>query len=341
EAQITTLDQQTAGLNASASMDNRWLTSAGRQSLQNDQKNLGENSKKAAGGAARDLLRVTGTYSAYEVMFTEDEKMYAIKYGVDGKPVMQQDGSPEREAVTAEQMKNLVRGEDGKLYIFNNGIFNDQSAAAQNAAQFGVPRDGEASVDRNQYFIEFKEASNPVAELVVAGYQKYLEGDFWGLTNPTQLNVDMINQYGATGLTLDGHSRGTMTIGNAMQSVLNSGGAGRSPGLDVNFFGPAFNAEFADGLLSKLQGAAAATQNERSVHFQNHAYDPIGTFVGGNPPSGGVVPEGSSGFNEVTRSIGGSDTSHNCYGGLSSRPSCGQLWEDKTPTWGFADRNKK
>jgi hypothetical protein len=38
EGQITTLDQQTAGLNASASMDNRWLTEEGRNSLKNDQK---------------------------------------------------------------------------------------------------------------------------------------------------------------------------------------------------------------------------------------------------------------------------------------------------------------
>jgi hypothetical protein len=55
EGQITTLDQQTAGLNASVAVDNRWLTSSGRQSLLNDQKDLGKNSEIVANAAGKDM----------------------------------------------------------------------------------------------------------------------------------------------------------------------------------------------------------------------------------------------------------------------------------------------
>lgn len=344
EAQITTLDQQTGGLNAGVTMDNRWLTSSGRDSLLNDQKNLGENSRKAAGGAARDLLRVTGTYSAYEVMFTKDAKMYVLIYNEQGEVQKDGNGVPFRRELTPEETKNLVRSEDGKVYIANNGIMTDQDGAAKNADQFGSPRDGENNIQRTQYFIEYQKSENVFSELVVAGYQKILEGDFWGLTNPTQMNVDMMNLYGYEGLQLDGHSRGTMTIGNAMESVLNSGSEGGMPGLDVNFFGPAYNAEDADQLLARLQGSFrlklgqdsdvnVVLPSEISLNFQNHAADPVGNIIGWNPSTGGSVPTGSSSIQENLNALTSENSSHNCYGDISGRGACGGFWDGGTPKW--------
>ncbi|WP_404549502.1 hypothetical protein, partial [Dyella jejuensis] len=91
--------------------------------------------------------------------------------------------------------------------------------------------------------IDFPEASNALSELLVAGYQKNLENDFFGLTNATVETKDMMLLYGETGLHFDGHSRGSMTIGNAMESIARmSGSQGILSNTTVGFFGPAYNA---------------------------------------------------------------------------------------------------
>ena len=57
---------------------------------------------------------------------------------------------------------------------------------------------------------------------MTAGYQKFLEEDKTGLTNATQEVKGMMETYGTSGLHLDGHSRGSMTVGNALKSLQES-----------------------------------------------------------------------------------------------------------------------
>src|SRR5690554_6891938 len=295
QAQIVTLDQQTGAMNASVTFDNRMFTEAGRQQIKEQHEELGSNAKAVVAGTSRDLLRVTGTHSAYEVMFEKDAKMYVLLYDDEGNVRRDKKGIPLRRELTDDELKNLQRSEDGKVYIANNGINNDQDGAARYAVQHGVAREGEEDIARVQHFIEFEKAST-FGELVVAFYQKKLEGDFWGLTNPVIMNKEMMYLYGSEGLQLDGHSRGGMTIGNAMKSMLNDPYAeGAMGGLSVNFFGAAFNVYTGDDLLAQLQNRSFYPEEDHSgmsLHYQNHRYDPVGRlpFVGNNPSSGGEMP---------------------------------------------------
>src|SRR5690606_37743729 len=97
--------------------------------------------------------------------------------------------------------------------------------------------------------------------------------------------------------------------------------------------GPAYNASDADVLLSQLQNRNSAVNNVGSdamrLTMQNHRADPIGRFIGGNPATGGTIPEGGSFVKELFRALSGKkDTSHNCYGILRGKNNCGPLWED-------------
>ncbi|WP_129215655.1 hypothetical protein ABQX27_021330 [Xanthomonas oryzae pv. oryzae] len=53
--------------------------------------------------------------------------------------------------------------------------------------------------------------------------------------------------------------------------------------------------------------------------------DPVGRLIGGNPATGGTIPEGSNFMLEILRALGGSGTSHNCYG-IGSNDRCRDLW---------------
>lgn len=182
--------------------------------------------------------------------------------------------------------------------------------------------------------IYFPEANNVVSELMVAGYQKYIESNAMGLSNSTLQVRDAMNQYGQTGLQLDGHSRGAMTIGNGLESqTANPNVRGSLSNTTINFFGPAYNAQQADNLLSTLQDRAnlpVAQQPAAMLQFQNHAADPVGGLVGGNPSTGGTIPEGSSPIKEAVRAATGRPTTvHNCYGdGLEN---CRPFWNGGVP----------
>lgn len=159
-----------------------------------------------------------------------------------------------------------------------------------------------------------------------------VDNDFWGLTNATEEAKWAMLYYGQAGLHLDGHSRGSMTIGNAMESIAKMPGAeGALSGTTVSFFGPAYSASKADQLLSYLQDrntiADPAQRQNMVLTLQNHMADPVGRFIGGNSPTGGTIPEGSTWLKEVINALGGQNTSHNCYGS-SDADRCHQLWQN-------------
>ncbi|MFT6635712.1 MAG: filamentous hemagglutinin family protein [Alcanivorax sp.] len=61
ESQVVTLDQQTGGLNASVTMDNRVFSGEGWSDIAGQHKSLKNNAKATVGGATGDLARVVGT----------------------------------------------------------------------------------------------------------------------------------------------------------------------------------------------------------------------------------------------------------------------------------------
>ena len=259
------------------------------------------------------------TDEAYRTMFLKSADMYEVTQDpATGKAVTRKLNEAEKSALEA--------GPEGKVNIATNGIFNgkydDPAAAASYAMQHNA---GSGPL----YLVHFPQAENPLSELLVAGYQKYIENDVMGLTNATQVVTNAMLQYGQSGLQLDGHSRGAMTIGNAMEALAGiSGPQGLLSGTTVSFFGPAYNAAAADTLLAGLQNRdVAANPNAMILTYQNHIADPVGRWIGWNPATGGTIPEGSSWFEEVRRALGGTNTSHSCYG--VGPDQCKPLWIDQ------------
>lgn len=241
------------------------------------------------------LLKAATAFTdpAFKAAFLDQAKMYkkVVVTDEDGKTTTQwQELTPEEKAAIPPGSR-----------IANNGIFNggpNDPQAAQDLAK-------QNSSDEADYLVHFPQANNRISELLVAGYQKFLEGSTLGLTNATQQNVDLWNQTGGN-ITLDGHSRGGMTVGNALEVINDQGGRGGS--TNVNLFGSAYNAQDAANTVNQI------TDGKGRVQQSTNNYDFIGRVLGNNPGTGGTIPEGSSVLEEVIRTMGGTATVHNCYG---------------------------
>ena len=263
---------------------------------------------------------------AYRKLFIEKHPMYEVMKDKSGNTVSDETtGKPVLREVSEQERTKLQPGPDGKVHIAVNGIFNDKDAAGTYANQH-------STTTGPQYVIYFPEANNSVSELMVAGYQKYIESNAMGLSNSTSQVREAMNQYGQIGLQLDGHSRGAMTIGNGLESQANSASVkGSLSQTTVNFFGPAYNAQQADNLLNTLQDRSslpAVQQPGAILQFQNHAADPVGGLIGRNPGTGGTIPEGSSPIKEAFKAVTLQPaTVHNCYG-MSRDDGCKSLWQD-------------
>jgi len=171
--------------------------------------------------------------------------------------------------------------------------------------------------------VYFPPANNFFSELLIAGYQKYLESGTLGLTNATQSNVQIMNQYRQTGLQVDGHSRGGMTTGNAVEAVTSQSNAqGSLSGTDISLFGSAYNAQQAADLLNKL-----GTQDKQgTVQSTVHIDDFVGTIIGNNPATGGTTPINSNLLKEWVKIFYGDFNLSNLTG-----ESAGGKW-DLAPT---------
>jgi len=203
--------------------------------------------------------------------------------------------------LTPEEAKNLQAGSDGKINIVANGIFNDEEAAAKYAVQH-------SNNDGPIYAIVFPEADNAVSELMIAGYQKFLENEYTGLTNSTTQVVNYMNTYGESGLDIDAHSRGSLTVGNAIE-YLAANGQNVLDTTSINLFGPAYNAQDMANLLYTTSNG-----QQNYVTLYNHVADPVGTYIGGNLATGGSIPSDSNLYLEMLRAaIGQANTSHNLY----------------------------
>jgi filamentous hemagglutinin len=239
-----------------------------------------------------------GLDESHRRMFEDKAELRVIEKDSDGNPL------PAR---LVRDDEHLVRSSDGKVHIANNGIFNDLDASEKYALQHG-------SADGPQYFLHFPMARGWVPELLVAGYMKMLEGDTFGYTNATSELIGIMSDYGQQGLHLDGHSRGSMTIGTAMAKLAqNPDRAGALSATTIKLIGPAQNVENAVQLYKKLQGSSFGDGS--GLTYENHIADPIGRWVGLNAPTGGSLPESKLWLLEMLRAGGGRQTtSHNCYG---------------------------
>ncbi|QEE12017.1 hemagglutinin repeat-containing protein [Bartonella krasnovii] len=269
---------------------------------------------------ATQLLEEGFKYSdeSYKTMFLKEHPLAVVDRDEQGNIIYKTDanGVPIRDArgqkipkfhyLTEEEKQHLQEGADGKVHVSFNGIFTPPEEAAVYAEQHAK--------DKNNplYFVVFPEADSAISELLVAGYQKFLENNFWGLTNSTQTAKALMYGYGLTGLELYGHSRGTMTLGNMLNSFKQEGVHGiANENTDINFYGPAFNVLSAVDLLRYLRDGKQTT-----IGFDGHKYDFVSRMIGGNGYTYETAPAGSNAWKEAWKMFTDPRNVHTCLGSV-------------------------
>ncbi|NBI43783.1 hypothetical protein GVX76_09915 [[Haemophilus] felis] len=178
-----------------------------------------------------------------------------------------------------------------QYFVAFNGIMNDVQAAAKFALQNYIAGKDEKTGLVNQrlykdiYFVHHPRANNDISELLIAGYQK------WSVSkdNSVKQAVDIFDQKGNSqeGLYIGSHSRGTLTVSNALQILsADKANEGKLSNTRLKMVGPAANVTRADNLLNQLQGNQGARGSKiGSIIIENHQDDTVGSnlAVGGNP----------------------------------------------------------
>ncbi|SUV44417.1 Uncharacterised protein [Bartonella doshiae] len=258
---------------------------------------------------------------SYKTMFIKEHPLAVVDRDEQGNVIYKTDenGEPIEDArgqpipkfhyLTAEEKQHLQAGADGKVNVSLNGIFTPPEEAAVYAEQHAEDKNAPL------YFVVFPEADSAISELLVAGYQKFLENDFWGLTNSTQEAEDLVKVYGNTGLRLNAHSRGGMTVYNGFHSLKQQGFWGIAGKTNVNLYGPASNAEATADMLKYLRG-----DKQTSVGFDGHRYDFVSRIIGGNDYTYETVPAGSNRWKEWRNMFSDPNSVHTCLGHAS--PQC-------------------
>lgn len=253
--------------------------------------------------------------TAYTTMFDIEHPIYRIERNANGTVKMQvgADGvsRPVMRKVTATERANLQAGRDGKVHVSANGIM----ATAEDAAAY-VARQNPDKSSTPMYLVYFPKSDNLATELIIAGYQKLFDNPAWGLTNSTDTVANLAKDYGNKGLELGGFSRGTLTVGNALNAMVWNGQKGVMNNASVTLIGSPYNAFTAAALLDTLSDG-----RNRSVTLHNHSLDFIGTVIGGNPASSSLAPEGTSAIGELWNTLLLKDDAvHMCY--ASDNPGC-------------------
>ncbi|WP_286304163.1 hemagglutinin repeat-containing protein [Methylophaga marina] len=251
---------------------------------------------------------------AFRKMFLTKIEFYEVMRDENGEVIKDENNEAIWKKLTDEEKQSLKPGKDNKVHIFNNGMFNSVDAAKKLALQN----------HQSDYLIHFPLTNNALSELMVAGYQKFLESEGFGLTNAVKENIKVMGTYGKEGLIIDAHSRGAMTTGNALV-VIDKRNVNESSTLQyVNIYtvGSAFNNQQMADLLNKN-----SEQNGR-VYAQVHKDDFVGTFIGGNEATGGTTPDGSTSFIEGLKSIFFDVTVHNSYGDGKPNGASKKYWQD-------------
>ena len=186
---------------------------------------------------------------------------------------------------------------ESKYVVAFNGIFNDHNAAAKFAVQnYIAGRDDKTGnidqkVYKDVYFVHHPKAKNGLSELLVAGYEKMFEtsfGNLLGMDNSSLQAMNIMKQYGKDDLYLGSHSRGTLTLSNALKALNTEDNRAKKllSGTTIKMVGPAADVTRADGYLSQLQTGKERTTSDGSIRIENHASDPVGSMpilLGGNP----------------------------------------------------------
>ena len=217
---------------------------------------------------------------------------------------------------------------ESKYVVAFNGIFNDRNSAAKFAVQNYVAGRDEKTGDINKrlykdaYFVHHPKAKNGLSELLVAGYEKMFEtsfGNLLGMDNSSLQAMNMMKQYGKDDLYLGSHSRGTLTVSNALKALNTEDNREKKllSNTTVKMVGPAADVTRADGYLSQLQTGKERTASNGSIRIENHASDPVGSMpilLGGNSATTSENNLNKGWIARISDIFGDNSSVHNCYG---------------------------
>ena len=217
---------------------------------------------------------------------------------------------------------------ESKYVVAFNGIFNDHNAAAKFAVQnYIAGRDDKTGnidqkVYKDVYFVHHPEAKNGLSELLVAGYEKMFEtsfGNLLGMDNSSLQAMNIMKQYGKDDLYLGSHSRGTLTLSNALKALNTEDNRAKKllSGTTIKMVGPAADVTRADGYLSQLQTGKERTTSDGSIRIENHASDPVGSMpilLGGNPATTSENNLNKGWIARISDIFGDNSSVHNCHG---------------------------
>ncbi|WP_235444348.1 two-partner secretion domain-containing protein [Gallibacterium anatis] len=242
----------------------------------------------------------------------------------------------EREHLKQVTYTDPITGETENRYVVAfNGIFNDKNAAAKFAWQNYVAKQGESGeidtrIYKDVYFVHHPQANNAISELLIAGYEKMLEGELGttlGISNSSAQAITLMKQYGTDNLFIGAHSRGTLTITNALNSLDNKENRENKllSGTIIKMVGPAANVSRADNALSYLQTGEKRISAEGAIRIENHQSDVVGSLpiiLGGNPATMNDNWNNKAFGKKLLDIFGDNSSVHNCYG-LGQR-QCGE-----------------
>ena len=218
---------------------------------------------------------------------------------------------------------------ESKYVVAFNGIFNDHNAAAKFAVQNYIAGTDDKTGNINKkvykdvYFVHHPEAKNGLSELLVAGYEKMFEtsfGNLLGMDNSSLQAMNIMKQYGKDDLYLGSHSRGTLTLSNALKALNTEDNRAKKllSGTTIKMVGPAADVTRADGYLSQLQTGKERTTSDGSIRIENHASDPVGSMpilLGGNPATTSENNLNKSWLQRIADIFSHERSSvHNCHG---------------------------
>ena len=218
---------------------------------------------------------------------------------------------------------------ESKYVVAFNGIFNDHNAAAKFAVQNYIAGTDDKTGNINKkvykdvYFVHHPEAKNGLSELLVAGYEKMFEtsfGNLLGMDNSSLQAMNIMKQYGKDDLYLGSHSRGTLTLSNALKALNTEDNRAKKllSGTTIKMVGPAADVTRADGYLSQLQTGKERTASDGSIRIENHASDPVGSMpilLGGNPVTTSENNLNKSWLQRIADIFSHERSSvHNCHG---------------------------
>ena len=218
---------------------------------------------------------------------------------------------------------------ESKYVVAFNGIFNDRNSAAKFAVQnYIAGRDDKTGnidqkIYKDVYFVHHPEAKNGLSELLVAGYEKMFEtsfGNLLGMDNSSLQAMNIMKQYGKDDLYLGSHSRGTLTLSNALKALNTEDNRAKKllSGTTIKMVGPAADVTRADGYLSQLQTGKERTVSDGSIRIENHASDPVGSMpilLGGNPATTSENNLNKSWLQRIADIFSDERSSvHNCHG---------------------------